>query len=193
MQQAGSSESTHDGGDVAIRNAVKNGYVSVAATIAGEGTNRANFVVRQLEISGVSALLDHVGDVVRVGPEKEVGRIAARRIVAAVADEQTIWDLSVGDFPDHSVRPTASATPACSAPDCEEAVALRATRGQPRPALIGTATLNLGPESFFEGKLQISHSILRDRVVRGRSGADTLAGPVYFTSFRCLFASGVPC
>jgi hypothetical protein len=55
------------------------------------------FAFRSIVV-GLTSLAQHVGVVVSMGAGKQVCRIAAWRIVAAVTDDQPLGDRSVGEF-----------------------------------------------------------------------------------------------
>ena len=100
-------------------------------------------------------------------------RIAARRIVATVQNEKTARDWSASQFPRNSV---------CSehgAMESEVSIALQAAGPSPRPAFIGSANIDLRPESFAD-RLFGSHKSLRSFVVRGRLGYTPLTGSASF-------------
>lgn len=84
------------------------------------------------------ALGDHVGVVVGVRPEEQVGRVHAGRVVAGVEDLEAGRDRTVGQLPGETVgenRPSID-------PDLAVAVAGRGTSPQPAPS----SFLNLRPK-----------------------------------------------
>jgi hypothetical protein len=52
----------------------------------------------------LAALRPHVRNVVRLRTEPQVGRIAARAVVAAMKHLHPIWDWPMGQLPRHSMR-----------------------------------------------------------------------------------------
>jgi hypothetical protein len=92
-----------------------------------------------------SPLGRHVGHVDGVAAEKQVGRVAARRIVAAVADIHALRDRTAGQAVGDAVR----VRPSFAIP--YPAVALGVPLGsQPRPATVRVALVNPRPEPAGE-------------------------------------------
>lgn len=62
-----------------------------------------NLIQREFEILpfnvGSPAFSAAVSEIFLLGPQKQVPWIAARRIVAPMADHETIWNLTMGDSP----------------------------------------------------------------------------------------------
>jgi hypothetical protein len=78
---------------------------------------------------GISALGHTVGVVVRYGPEEQMPRIAARRVVTVVKGADAIRDGAVGKSPSYAVRNLASKPP----------VSITTQGCPPQPASVGTA------------------------------------------------------
>lgn len=105
---------------------------------------------------------DHVLGVVAGGARDEVSRVAARRVVAAVANHQSLRYRAIGQFVGHAVG--APGDPDAVATSVEEAIA--ATRGMrgalPRPALPCAASVNRRPEPALVG---FGHRQSHDRIL----------------------------
>ena len=89
-----------------------------------------------------ATLGNHVSHVIRIGSQKQVNRIAARRVVTAVTHEETIRDGASDLLPSEAVRvPTSIAS-------AQIPITLGQS-SQPRPASARAASgVNLGPESL---------------------------------------------
>lgn len=94
------------------------------------------------DAAGGSALLDHVGDVVGRCAKKEMARIHARRIVAAVADKHAAWDWAVGQLPCDAVREQRAAI------QLELPVAARGSSRAPRPTSRGDFDVRRKPTNL---------------------------------------------
>lgn len=90
----------------------------------------------------VAPLSFHVGHVVFVRTQEEMVRAAARRVVTPMADFHAIGDLAVGK----GVGDAVSMCPPLAIPDAAVPLSV-ASRPSPRPATIGGATVNTGPEA----------------------------------------------
>jgi hypothetical protein len=91
-----------------------------------------------------SPLGDFVGYVVSVGSEKQVGRIAARAVVAAVQDVEAVFNRAVRSFPSVAVGLHKS----LPVPQASVATIRRAT--SPRPTVFGPANPNVVPKMIHQ-------------------------------------------
>jgi hypothetical protein len=89
----------------------------------------------------------HVGEIISARPEEMMAEVAARPVVAGMANAQPVWDGSVRLLPDSPMHlDLASAVPA----EADIAVAVGGPAG-PRPTLIGASDLYLRPQAIMEG------------------------------------------
>lgn len=131
-----------------------------------------------------SALDGHVSLILGLRAGEHVVRIAAGRVVAAVASAGLVgWHwLSSGKHPGEHV----SLNDTRSIP--EGSVPVTASSSQPGPAFVRATTVDLRPESrneFFRCSLASSHLAPPVPVVRDRSGVRAPAGPDYFSTAPC--------
>lgn len=100
-----------------------------------------------------SALAVHIADVIELRAEKQVTRIAARRVVAAVKGAKSVWDLlCVIQLPRDPRRSI------FLLPDAENAVAARVAISCPRSAFLRLANRYLSPEAILERQMTIRHA-----------------------------------
>lgn len=96
--------------------------------------------------AAMATLRMHVGHVVALRAEKQVARVAARWVVAAVQHLRLRWNAAVGDRPSESMGNPALAKrrpfPAVSP------IPVPIGSTDPRPARVITRTRNLGPKSL---------------------------------------------
>ena len=88
-----------------------------------------------------ASLVDAVAHVVRACSEKQVARIITGAIVASMEHVKFVWNLAVRQQPGHTMRRLYAVEP-------EVSVSEPAQKPNPRPALIGTASVDLGPEAL---------------------------------------------
>lgn len=125
------------------------GNISVKEAFAPEGKNLWNVVLGQLRAwvqSSVSffgaPFLDHVLHIVHLGTKEKVFWVHARRIVARVQNEQTIWYGAVYKFPCNAVSGRRGLFV-----KCKFAVAKRVATPQPWPAtIVPRRSVNAAPE-----------------------------------------------
>lgn len=139
--------------------------------------------------TGISPLSIPVCNVVGLGAKKQMCRIHARRVIAAVADQQTAWDFSEMKLP----RKTMRGFPV------ETSISEAKYSGEPIPTGIKLGAINLGPKAFDLGgsTSQVSGSGLIEtlpmHVAKPMGIASTLAaGDIASPSesfFRCKLVS----
>lgn len=143
--------SVNDVLDCRVRDAESLGEASVRPSLVTQSTNRPDVGLRQLRIRDfamrVALLLQHVFRVLRGRSEKQMTRIAARRVVATVQNEQGAWIDAVRNLVCDAMRALALHVPP---------VTLLGYAGFPRPTLIMVALVDLRPKScdlfFVHGK-----------------------------------------
>lgn len=91
----------------------------------------------------MSALFSHVSDVVLLGSEKVMGRVAAKRVVAFVADIRARWNGPVFQRVSHAMRPLRDFVAYRKLP-----VALVANMTIPKPAIIRPLDNDLSPKEL---------------------------------------------
>lgn len=138
------------------------------------GPNGPNGVVRKFATlhprpkRAVPATLgEAIPDIIDLGSKKQVCRITAWWIVAAMADNYTGRNGAVGYFPSNSVG---FAEAPSESSDSIAAVAVSGQAGSPQPALFRRTDSHFGPErrdSLLSGKLWTSHVAPPCGVVRG--------------------------
>lgn len=102
----------------------------------------------------IPSLRHHVVDVVLPRAQEQMGRVYARRIVAAVKDPEPRRDLAVRDLPRHAMRqPLARMAAIPTNLTISAAVGV----AQPRPALVRSSASNLSPETSDEGNCYAAH------------------------------------
>lgn len=89
-------------------------------------------------------LKDSVSGIFSISAQPKMRRVATRRIVASVTNEQSFWDNSIGVFPCDSMGRGITAAPDTSAP-----VAVGIAVPLPFPALIWSSPVNKCPESIL--------------------------------------------
>lgn len=104
----------------------------------------------------LSALMAHIGAVVRGRSGEQMGRIHARRGIAAVQHKQAIWNTAVCQFVGHAMG-AAWATILS-----EGSVTVLASTASPQPTLIIGSALNLAPETIGGGG--VHRTILPQRI-----------------------------
>lgn len=96
---------------------------------------------------GMTALGEHVMRVIFLSAEKQMQRIAARRIVALMAYTKSFWDRAISNLPRQDMRVylafAAPATPDLAVPSFMAPTS-------PWPAFIGVFLKNLRPEANFD-------------------------------------------
>lgn len=111
----------------------------------------------------VAALRDAVALIVQHRAEKQMLRIHTRRVVAPMANHQTIWnDTTICQFPRHAICdywPSESRMLNLSITSSGE-------RSLPRPALIFSQLVNLRPKANFQRRNLMWHS---PHFIRGNS------------------------
>lgn len=98
--------------------------------------------------SGRSPLCGHVGGILGASAQKQMVGIDARRIVAAMADEQAVRDRATVYLPRHPM----SASHADSSTKSYRAITKRAPESGPQPA--GIRELDMAEKSFSETDLR---------------------------------------
>lgn len=98
--------------------------------------------------AGSPPLRRHVGHVLSVGAQEEMGRINAGWRIAAVEDVAANWDRAYREFPSEPMRPYE--TP--GAIGVEGPIAIRPLAGNPQPAVTGR--IHLLPEPLDSGPLR---------------------------------------
>ena len=126
---------TNDAGDVRLRHAELAGERHLGFTGGVPGADGGDLIGRQLRpvvrFAGhrpTATLRDHVGDVIGLGAEKEVSRIAARRVIATVKHLHAIGDGAVGQFPSTAMGKARSVSAAY-----QRAIAIRGAGSGPLP------------------------------------------------------------
>lgn len=143
------------------RNAVPDGDRLEGIAVGSFGANGANnrlskpsvsmvFPLRRLlrrNLKPVSSLAHHVVDVVGCRSEKQVERIATRRVIACVTDENPVRYRSVGFLP-HSAMSgdTLGATTAL----VKISIPSNIDRACPRPARIARSTVDTAPKAVSQ-------------------------------------------
>jgi len=107
--------------------------------------NLGQFRVRGMFSANESLLLDTVLNVVAIRSEEEMVRADARRVVALMADEHSVGDRAVSEFPRHSVGLNVLLLFGQS----ENAIPVRAPGSRPCPAV--TRRVHVLPEPFVNG------------------------------------------
>lgn len=139
-----------------------------ATDLANDGLCRSRSRVAFTHQDGIDAatLGDLVSGVGLMCPEEQVRGVAARRIVAVMADQQTIGDRAIDECPSETVR---ELRPAIA---FDAAVPGVVEDARPRPAITGA--INLGPEALGRlcgGKgLKLSHRQSIDDACTRRGG-----------------------
>lgn len=85
----------------------------------------------------------HVLSVVSLRSQKQVGRIHAGLVIAAVEYAQPAQNWAIDELPAYAMGGDGRAVPSARA---HHAVAVAAERSKPRPAVVGAAAINLGPK-----------------------------------------------
>lgn len=111
--------------------------------LCGQHCGRVSFALlaRLIGAFCLAALCHHVSNVVQVCAEKQVVRVAAKSIVAAVQYVEIVRDWAIGNFPGDSVSRMRVAV------NGERAVAVAANAGCPIPAVVRAKLDNSFPES----------------------------------------------
>lgn len=104
----------------------------------------AHLIDGQLRAS-VATLARHVAKVIRVASQKEMRRIAARAVVACVADELPKRNRAVRQLVSNAVRP------ALFAPVLHRSISGAAESSRPGPALIWISLVNALPKPESDG------------------------------------------
>lgn len=134
-----------------------------------------------------TALRQAVPDVGELGSKEKVAWVEAQRNVASMQNEQALWNQPVCESPRNPMRQIKVRD---SVLVIHPETTVRATAcACPPPAFVRPTNIDVRPkprEPFFGSKLSSSHSILRDRVVRGRSGL--ISPPVPIILSRWVFA-----
>lgn len=177
---------------------VKPGAVPVAARHTVEMETGTVFVAASKSLwmkprsacvsSGAPSFLNPVSYVVGLGSEEQMGRVTAGRVVAAMEDAEPGRNRTVVQFPSDTMR----AEQRAALFGLDDSISIRVRSALPRPAVVRSMAIDSGPKALdkrhrlssalADVRVFVSHSILRDRVVRGRSRGRTLAGPVYFSA-----------
>lgn len=125
---------------------------------------------------GMPTLAPHVAQIVSLGSEKKVRRIAAGRVIAVVANNKPSWDLTVGEDP--RVSMSLNRGPVWP----EHAVAtLVAASLLPFPALLRRTAADAKPEPLLGRKPLLAHPspvVARARISGGAVATVGLA-PVF--------------
>jgi hypothetical protein len=91
-----------------------------------------------MAIASTTPTLDRaIGVVLGLRPEEEMSRVAARRVVAGMANEHPIGDRAMSEFPCDAMRPAIVAV----VPG--DAITGIHSRARPRPAFIGSMHFDL--------------------------------------------------
>lgn len=134
----------------------------------------------------LSSLAVPVRHVVLRSSDKEVFGVAATWHVARVKNEFPLREPSaIGKLPSQAMSPNAN-----TMRDSEHPVPFRRPCAKITSAARVVWHSNVCPEPLFESKIRVSHVTSSGSVVRDRSKADTLPGPVYFSASHRHSGSG---
>lgn len=95
----------------------------------------------------------HILCVVGLCAKKEMGWIAARRIVAYMANVHAVWYRSISKFPSNTAGDRAFVASTFSLAHREVSVSMRPATCLPLPAFVRAAPVYLFPETFFDWAL----------------------------------------
>ena len=110
--------------------------------------------------SGDDAVLRaRVPHVVFLAAYEQVSGIAARRIVAAVADVRSIGNRAVRQYPSETMRADLALRLVGLVADVHRSVTAFGFGAEPRPAIVWLATVNLSPELFGERDANGEHAV----------------------------------
>lgn len=107
------------------------------------GANRSDLRFRQLGVSRPASFPSRVHDVVVCGSSKQMGGIAAERVVAGMANIQARGERSLGQLVSKTMRLDSGMTGGI-----ETAISTRSSARFPGPAFVRPAPVNLFPETF---------------------------------------------
>lgn len=162
-------------------NVIVRGDLSLSSLVSADA---ADLLRRQFRVGAICALLHatfHTGisKVFGVSSKKQMLRIHARRIVAAMTDAQTFWNRSERKLPRYSVGEFISfGASLVSSPVEESPVAEARALRSPQPTRI--CFVNLAPKAFCGCYSFSSHTTFILSVVRGAVGADYTVAPRLF-------------
>lgn len=97
-----------------------------------------------------SALVDHIRGVVGLSAEKQVPRIATRRIIAFVTNIHTWRDWAKTQFPSHAACNRTNVASAIPLAESELSISIRIATGLPLPTFIGAALRDFLPKAFID-------------------------------------------
>lgn len=117
-----------------------------------------------------TALGGHVCIVVEVCTEPKVSRIATQSDITGVANAHAFVDWTMGQLPSHPMSLDSVSS------SREAAVSVGSVKGcGPKPTLVKTDDIYLGPKALFKSKIPSSHDDLQSVVgVRGIERGDGL-------------------
>lgn len=134
---------------VRLRNRVKAEAVSEqCADLKDLGASEDRVAVVFAVAPGRAALVGAVRHVVDLCSNEQVIRIAARRVIAAVAHKQAI-DHEVGEKSGHAMSKNVDVLPVSLSVKREDAVPVFVQRSAPGPAYIGIADRDVAPKISF--------------------------------------------
>lgn len=147
--------SMNDAPDSMIGNAIHFGYVGLWHTLIRNLANLSNlifghfvhpvmFSVYSRIILSAPAFLDHIGHVVLVCAQKQMGRIYTFSIVASMANKHTLWNWAACQL---IGKPVSASRPGFG--NGEVTIPLPVYVARPAPTLVGPAFINVRPETFF--------------------------------------------
>lgn len=133
------------------------GQFGIAASLPLKG--RRSFLKRSASFGA------HVSIVVFSGPQEEVVRANAGRVVAAVQDTEFIWNGSMHEFPRDAVRVDDTPAPSGKGSDLDVPVAVGIECASPDPA--GFSLAYFWPESTFDRLGRATPAAGRSAIMRG--------------------------
>lgn len=123
------------------------------------GQRRERVILAGRSVGNVSAtFLDHVVDVVDECSEEQMIRTDTRWIVAPMADNHSVRDRAIVEFPRQAV--CSDVTPIARKFDLPIVEVRRRTNGASRPKPTTVSLFDLGPEAFFDTYMGLAHTQL---------------------------------
>jgi hypothetical protein len=159
LRHRGPSFTADDKADRLIRNAILPGKIDWTSPFSGSLSDRTNIVFSQFGAWMfcaarvlLSATTNFVRHIFLLASALQVGRIAARRVVAFVADDDSGY-IAACETAGNAVGVQASAP--FTDGDPHSSVSPKVYLSNPRPTLIGAAFIDVAPKVFYLLRTQV--------------------------------------